>query len=315
MKVKLLLLASVFFASILLGLTFGDPHNSGYVGSKECLLCHSDFHSEICKGWQTSLHHLGMKLVSGDENIQGNFKINPFFKKRDVRYIISNGDSRYVYIGADLQVLPLEWSQNDSVWIERKTVDASQRCFGCHTTGYFVSLKKFIEPGVGCEACHGPGSKHVESDGEEGTIVNPANLDPDHNRMVCGQCHSLGKDSSGLYPFPVVYAGVISLTGVKILKPFQPGEDLTLGFIDARPKIIERGQEYSLLVQAPEYYAKHICTDCHDPHDRTENLNMLIDATSGICLRCHESKIRDLAGHWGADRAPCWDCHKYAHTH
>ena len=37
---------------------------------------------------------------------------------------------------------------------------------------------------MGCESCHGPGSKHKESGGESGTIVNP-NKSPE----TCFQCH------------------------------------------------------------------------------------------------------------------------------
>ena len=63
---------------------------------------------------------------------------------------------------------------HDEIGIEDKKVDATQQCFGCHSTGYFVSQKKFAEQGVGCESCHGPGKQHADSNGLDGTIVNPA---------------------------------------------------------------------------------------------------------------------------------------------
>ena len=187
-------------------------------------------------------------------------------------------------------------------------MDASQSCLGCHATGFFISEKTYVEPGVGCEACHGPGKKHVDTNGSEGTIVNPSDLPPDRSRMVCGQCHSLGKDSSGKHPFPVMSDG-------EVLKPYQPGQDMTLGFVDDKPVIARKGGEYSLLVLSPDYYAKQVCIDCHDPHGKNDNASMLIDGTSETCLRCHRINFPDLSTHWGADKSPCWECHNYAHTH
>ena len=36
------------------------------------------------------------------------------------------------------------------------------RCFPCHTTGYDAATGRYAEPGVTCEACHGPGERYNE---------------------------------------------------------------------------------------------------------------------------------------------------------
>ena len=36
------------------------------------------------------------------------------------------------------------------------------RCFPCHTTGYEAATGRYAEPGVTCEACHGPGERYSE---------------------------------------------------------------------------------------------------------------------------------------------------------
>jgi hypothetical protein len=46
----------------------------------------------------------------------------------------------------------------------------------------------FLEGGVACERCHGPGEEHVRG----GRIVNPAKLTPERRDSVCSQCHLSG---------------------------------------------------------------------------------------------------------------------------
>lgn len=74
-------------------------------------------------------------------------------------------------------------------------------CFQCHTTGAQEqdpaaplfhenrpgSAGTFAEPGVQCEACHGPGSKHPPNRFERDLYVGRAASD-------CGRCHTRGDD-------------------------------------------------------------------------------------------------------------------------
>jgi hypothetical protein len=70
---------------------------------------------------------------------------------------------------------------------QNKTFDAE--CVSCHVTGYGQAggstLGKTDErEDVQCEACHGPGSLHAESDGE----VDMGTLEPDE--ATCAVCHN-----------------------------------------------------------------------------------------------------------------------------
>jgi hypothetical protein len=62
-------------------------------------------------------------------------------------------------------------------------------CFGCHTTGYgkpsgFVSAERTPNlKNVGCEACHGPGSVHAESE-------DPADIKGSLTIKDCTGCHN-----------------------------------------------------------------------------------------------------------------------------
>ncbi len=72
-------------------------------------------------------------------------------------------------------------------------------CFQCHSTGRLsLGPKMDIQPGelgVRCEACHGPGGRHVEAAqrGDVGKlrelIGNPRRLSGSELNHFCGQCH------------------------------------------------------------------------------------------------------------------------------
>jgi hypothetical protein len=74
----------------------------------------------------------------------------------------------------------------------------AQMCFACHTTAS-MSANRFepanAMPGVSCEGCHGPGSKHVAAmkagdlDAGSAAIVNPRTLKPVDLVDFCGACH------------------------------------------------------------------------------------------------------------------------------
>ena len=75
----------------------------------------------------------------------------------------------------------------------------ARRCFACHNTastaaGVFDT--KAMIAGITCEACHGPGRKHVEALQQKklgpalDAILNPAKLDPAASVDFCGACHA-----------------------------------------------------------------------------------------------------------------------------
>ena len=126
----------------------------------------------------------------------------------------------YLKVGDKVFSSPVRWVENDKQWRKvafapfwwvtdgtadgrpkkpeempaKQTVD--YQCNGCHTTAFTAKKDdqgKYAfsrqEGGIGCEACHGPGSKHVASQGQGG-ILNPAKLGTWQQEQLCGQCHS-----------------------------------------------------------------------------------------------------------------------------
>jgi hypothetical protein len=81
---------------------------------------------------------------------------------------------------------------------EPQSPELAQRCFGCHTTA--SSEKHQFDPshaipGITCEACHGPGGRHVKAMRENpagdagGSILNPGAFSPVKLIDYCGACH------------------------------------------------------------------------------------------------------------------------------
>jgi len=138
------------------------------------------------------------------------------------------------------------WSDNSGQVIPRKPSElpvarfAEQKCMGCHTTGFDFapvgappgtvhwSMKGNGELDIGCERCHGPGSKHVEIAKQKAAAGSK--LDPEHDprlivhglkdlsldqqNQVCGQCHArLGGKTQNVLGFPDTLDGKLFLPG------------------------------------------------------------------------------------------------------
>ena len=76
-------------------------------------------------------------------------------------------------------------------------VDAT--CLFCHASRVQAAKKgtlngfgavAFLQNGVSCERCHGPGSNHVNGGA---SMVNPAKLTGERRDSVCMQCHLEGE--------------------------------------------------------------------------------------------------------------------------
>ena len=310
----------------------GKP-TGGYAGSESCITCHAKTDTAIVKGWLASRHRGTMNVIAArggagaEDSVAKAFKLSPR-EARDVFAMIGRADGPRVLVGRGLRLMRSEgWEEENVVGpphdvladttpeapAKLKAIDAAERCFGCHTTGYSVSRGTVDEPGIGCEACHGPGKRHNESPKQKGLLAVPSTLPLDRANMVCGQCHSQGKDKSGKHPFPVRPAG-------EAREPYRPGDDLAQFFVDAKPRRNGKGWEYSLLMEAAAKYAAQRCTDCHEPMRTTPESTALKDTTSETCLKCHgigNQRLR-YENHWGLGNAlekPCWQCHKNTHSH
>ncbi|MEM9492070.1 MAG: multiheme c-type cytochrome, partial [Myxococcota bacterium] len=191
---------------------------------------------------------------------------------------------------------------------------ANRECLDCHATGLEVSYDRhkrtwdtrFIDAGVACEACHGPGRAHAESSAVA-DIVHPAKLDSERSMDLCGQCHGIRKP---LYPL---------LDHENRFRPGQRYQDyyqlitaasrsaglLRDFFADGRPQA--SSYEYTALIQS-ECYSKGeaTCLSCHVPPHGDYDLHELPRAPDGAgpwsdgdhtCRSCHAEMFRPGGGH------------------
>jgi hypothetical protein len=165
----------------------------------------------------------------------------------------------------------------------------ARRCFGCHTTASSTAGRANLAgliPGVTCEACHGPGRRHVtamERAGPikpRGTILDPGLLEPSASVDFCGACHKTFWDVKLAHE-----------TGLAALRsqPYRLQSSKCWGDGDERLT----------------------CVACHDPH---KPLVEALRAYDGACLRCHRQSGAPVdpqrhARACPAGNADCVTCH------
>ena len=141
---------------------------------------------------------------------------------------------------------------------------------------------------VGCESCHGPGSKHIEGGGDRAAIVNPGRS-PD----ACFRCHLDKRGDFALpYTHPVT-GGPLALVPGRVTcsdcHELHEGPAVVSGGTQApsenetclRCHIAQRGPfvfEHEALREG--------CTVCHAPHGSV-NQKMLTERDGSLCLKCH----------------------------
>ena len=188
---------------------------------------------------------------------------------------------------------------------EMELKPAPPACLFCHAsriqppapgTSNRYGSAPFLQDGVGCERCHGPGGEHVRG---MGVLVNPARLTGERRDSVCIQCHLPGEAS-------------VSRPG-KTLEMYRPGDLLSeyaLTFVydnAGRGALgaISQVEALALSRCAQRSQGRMACITCHDPHTSVpapERVAYYRDK----CLSCHGRSFAD--GHQRGS-PDCIGCH------
>jgi predicted CXXCH cytochrome family protein len=209
----------------------------------------------------------------------------------------------------------------------------SKQCAQCHdelvakfgsATHAKLTADSGLPDGTGCEACHGPGSLHVNAGGGAGTIINPKK-----SPETCFQCHL---DKRGQFSLPnshPVMSGKISCGDCH--DPHEGNAIKGSGAdLEAQNETCTRCHTAQKGPFVFEHGAmKEGCTVCHNPHG-TINAKMLVARDANLCLRCHlerpdagsSGQINANAIHHVAEnhnsrlmQGTCWNagCHEAPH--
>lgn len=232
---------------------------------------------------------------------------------------------------------PLHWTGIDQTW--------NYQCAECHATnlrkGYDAATRSYqttwAETDVSCEACHGPGSRHVEwaqTGGKpRGKAGGDAGADPARGLVVslpgagtwawdaaagkpvrtgdapgtaqveaCGRCHARRGVLTEEYSY-----------GQPLLATHAPAL-LTAGLYYPDGQIQDEVFEYGSFHQSRMFQAGVVCSDCHEPH----SLKLRGEGNT-LCSQCHSAGKYDATDHTGHPAAPagpgCVDCHMPERTY
>ena len=213
---------------------------------------------------------------------------------------------------------PLHWTGRLQNW--------NYMCAECHSTDLQTNFDDlantfnttYSDINVGCQACHGPGSAHMDWAGapertrdsefeKRGLLVDFKWNTAQYQVDQCARCHSRRAPS------------------VAEDDPARPYHDnfrlstLDEGLYFADGQIDDEVYVYGSYIQSGMYHAGVRCTDCHDPHTTKP-----IAVGNELCVRCHNNVpltlfptmkpgLYDAKSHHfhepGTPGAQCVNCH------
>jgi predicted CXXCH cytochrome family protein len=242
-------------------------------------------------------------------------------------------------VGSAYYPTPMRWVVEDSQWTAKpfndmwwigdgtsdgrpmkpeempKTKTGDATCDGCHTTGFNAAKDKEsgrwvgqkVELGIGCESCHGPGSKHVVMKSKT-SIVNPAKLNAVQQDQLCGQCHSrvTNKLENELsYPLGFVPGNTDLQQRVKFWDYSSNPKNFWVSGFSSKNR-----QQYHDVQFSGHTKAGVTCITCHDVHSTRKGYAQLRTEKNNICLQCHEASTEMYKGSAMAKAGVgCTDCH------
>jgi predicted CXXCH cytochrome family protein len=213
----------------------------------------------------------------------------------------------------NLQMLPIAWDTLKARWYSLQEslnpqpgewihwtkggMNWNSMCADCHTTnlnknynfkqqGYSTTWSSLD---VSCEACHGPGSSHLDvvkqNDFQPGVSDTKIDMRKNEESRVlvnkCGRCHSRRQQLTGVFKH----------NSDELLDHYLPAV-LRSGLYHSDGQILEEVFVYGSYLQSKMYHNNVSCINCHEPH----SANLKAEGNN-LCTSCHIKNQYDTADH------------------
>lgn len=253
----------------------------------------------------------------------------PLSVTRDLMYFVGSGriGRSFLFSPRDgfLYQSPVSWYADGNTWRaspgfgRKNTVDLTRAvepaCLLCHasrlqpvpaTQNGYDPKQPFLEGGISCERCHGPGGRHAAAmkaarPPRDRAIVNPAKLAAAERDSVCAQCHLTG-------------AARIARAATKGRNSFTPGDDLArtvavFVWQDAKDTGLTVTSHFETLnwSRCKQAVGDRLwCGTCHTPHGAAIDVRQR-------CIGCHAATVKtcslDPAARRARNNDKCQGCH------
>ena len=271
------------------------PAGAEYAGNEACAPCHAiDFKLHKSSGHNLTMHFMDREGVGDTAPPVGKIQdTNYVIEKKEGEYLMKavnfpdsvgkmnvsmgSGNTGITYLGISENYLAeaqMSYFPKLKKWYLTPGHDpqsgpnlgmvysgeVAKKCVFCHSTKMeedtLIPERKFV--GVGCEACHGPGSLHIAAmkagKFSEGKMISLEKVGAKEVLKVCEQCHR---------PKPGATMNTSRQTLVGILKS-------------------------RCYLESKDTFS---CISCHNPHT---NVSHDIKKYESICLSCHSASDKPL---------------------
>ncbi len=269
------------------------------------------------------IHTEGPGGEMGDFEVQYTFGVEPL-----QQYLVP-------FAGGRLQAFSLAWHTEEERWFflygeqdipaddwlhwTRNGQNWNGMCAECHSTNLIKGFDPetrtyettFSEIDVSCEACHGPGSRHVawaeippmarrDVDNYE-LLVRTGDIDNRQQVALCAPCHSR---HSELDDYDHTQTDLLDVMLPALLRE---------GLYHVDGQILDEDYVWGSFVQSKMYANGIRCSDCHDVHSLQFH-----ESGNALCTQCHRADTYDAYEHHfhqkvyegeQSDGALCIKCH------
>ena len=250
--------------------------------------------------------------------------------RRIQHYLTTLTDGRIIVLPPTWDVLRKNWFHNLDIDDPEESPGTqvqiwNKNCYGCHVSQEQKNFSAdkisyqtaWLDFGINCERCHGPGAEHAAfyaKPGHQGKpehdVVMQTRLDAAHNTAVCAQCHSFRDILVDNFVAGDDYYDHF----LPILEFSQaPSQDPNY-WPDGRPRRFST-DAYGFWQSECYLKGKATCLDCHVvPHNTDVDKNpQLKPEVNSLCTRCHQSEGAALTAHTHhaekSTGSSCVECH------